>query len=150
VLQVTVYKNRAECEAAHQGEEFFHYCGPIHKHGEDRFVQLYQGQHEWLAVNVREPEDVRVDPGYVAVEYGWGHVARGIQGTTEDGRDIPEWVSDFCDYKRRLPEPESISKSITSDEILFAGRNRVEEHLGMTLNEFDQAKANADRIAQET
>lgn len=53
----------------------WHEEGPVHRHGDKYYVQLYLGSHEWLAVNVDDIREVWSDPGYISAKtYGWAYV----------------------------------------------------------------------------
>lgn len=97
------------------------YAGPIHKHDGILYVQLYRGQHEWAAVNLADPTDIRHDPGYEATVFGWAYV--DLDGS---------WLK-ITD--KELPEPESSHPPITQDEILFGDKEQVESYLGIPLNQ---------------
>jgi len=128
-MKVVTYKTEQECRDAVTGETFFRYCGPIHRHQGQDFVQIYLGQHEWMAVNVADPADVRCDPGYNGVVFGYGQII------LEDR----EFISDHCDWSREISEPESAHAPITHDEILFGDREKVETYLDCSLEKYKEA-----------
>ena len=93
------FKNREECDAwckETSAPDAFFLAGPLHKHDGQLFVQLYQGQHEWYAVNLDDLTDVRHDPGYEGTVFGWAYIDR-------EG----EWLSHRVKHDKDLPEPEA-------------------------------------------
>ena len=90
--------------------------GPIHKHDGLLYVQIYMGQHEWLALQVEDPTVVFLDPGWEGTEFGWGVV---------DESSFPEdWPNE------EIGPPEREGKPITVDGLLFAKTDKLKAYLG--------------------
>ncbi len=112
------FESQAALEKAHPNAE---YCetGPVHKHGDNFYVSIYLGQHEWLAFNVENLDEAWSDPGWEGTEYGWAYapaseVRRAIHGETQ---------------LREIAAPERAGKPITCDMLLFADRDKLKEYL---------------------
>ena len=125
VVHVETFQILAQLEAKHGWSGAMGvYAGPIHNHGGQQFIQAYIGQHEWLAINVDDPTDIRRDPGYVAKIFGYGIVI-----LSKD-----EWL--YANDKE-LVEPEAEHPSILQDEILFNPKEVVEGYLGKKISDLD-------------
>ena len=91
--------------------------GPIYKYGDKFYVQTYLGQHEWLIVNVDDPTDQHMDPGWEGTEYG----VAVILGSFE-----VKWGSPMME-----DPPERLEgKPVTCDDLLFADRENLRNYLG--------------------
>jgi len=123
------FETREECEAWSEetnAADSWIMSGPVHKHDGQLFVQLYQGQHEWLAANLDDLTDVRHDPGYEGTVFGWAYIDR-------EG----EWLTYRVNHDKVLPEPDAEHPPITQDELLFGKKEQLESYLGMPLSELD-------------
>ncbi len=53
------------------------YCignhGPIHKHGDKYYARIYV-DHEYIAVNINDPSDVKNDAGLDGACFGWAFI----------------------------------------------------------------------------
>lgn len=71
--KATRFKTREELQSAYPQARWHEY-GPVHRHGDKYYVQVYLGQHEYLAFNVDDIHEVWNDPGYNGVEHGWAYL----------------------------------------------------------------------------
>jgi len=98
--------------------------GPVYRYelpeGTRSFVQIYLGQHEWLAVNVDDIRDYRECPGWLATEFGWAHVPEHALGM----------VMRHGSRGEELPAPIREGKPITIDQTLLADPDKLKEYLG--------------------
>lgn len=97
--------------------------GPIHDHGGVRYVQVYLGQHEWLAMNIDNLMDVYEDPGWEGTEHGYAWVPY------EEIR----YALDLDINRGKSLEPPNRGenrKAITYDDLLFGDKERLREYLG--------------------
>lgn len=103
--------------------------GPIHKVPgviiesylkiEDKFyVQIYVGQHEWIAINADDISERYNDPGWQGTEYGYGYV-------TYDRAHF--WPTSSV---LEVGPPEREGKCLTEDAILFMDKDKLVEYLG--------------------
>jgi hypothetical protein len=94
--------------------------GPVHKHGEVFCVQVYLGQHEWVALNVDDLREAWDDPGWLGDEQGWGWVTeKEVQHALDAG------------IKGDLVPPERAGgKPITNDQFMLAEQDKLEAYLG--------------------
>lgn len=121
---VECFETREALREAHGGPQW-HEEGPIYKfelpEGTRSFVQVYLGQHEWLAVNVDDIRDIREDPGWEATEFGWAFVPDHDLGMAmlhgPRGKELPTPI-------------RKEGKPITVDQILFADKDKLNKYLG--------------------
>ncbi len=99
----------------------WHECGPVHKHDDKMLVQIYLGQHEWLAINTENSREVFEDPGFEGTVYGWGYVP---------GEHITYAYDLFGINKELEPPYRDGHKAITTDMMLFAEKEKLKEYLG--------------------
>jgi len=114
-LEAEIFSDREALLEAHPSAQWHEY-GPIHKHDGKLFVQVYLGQHEWIAISVEDTSERYLDPGWEGTEFGWGFVPEGDHFQYPDGEDISA--------------PEREGKPITVDQFLFADRDKLEAYLG--------------------
>lgn len=115
-LKAEIFSDREALLEAHPGAQW-HEHGPIHKHDGKLFVQVYLGQHEWIAINVEDTSDCYYDPGWEGTEFGWGYVSEA----DVDWNNCPD---------EDISPPEREGKPITSDQWLFTERDKLEAYLG--------------------
>lgn len=101
------FESREALQEAHPGAQWHEY-GPIHKHEGVLYVQVYLGQHEWIAVLLEDTRTCHNDPGWEGTEFGYGWVSEA---------DLKDGMHLGC--KDHLPPPESEGEPITVDQILF-------------------------------
>jgi hypothetical protein len=116
------YPTADALRAAHPGAEW-HEHGPVLKYGDILRVQVYLGQHEWLAINVEDVRDVMNDPGWEGDCFGHAFVAAEHITYAYDG--APEGGLPWTEAPLR-----SDGKPITGDELLFADRDKLRAYLG--------------------
>lgn len=112
------YETREALQKAHPQAKW-HEEGPVHKHGDKFYVQVYLGQHEWLAVNVDDVREVWSDPGWEGTEYGCAYVPE----------EEIKYAADVGVTRGEIEPPERPGKPITGDEILFAKKEKLAEYL---------------------
>ena len=126
-IVVELFNSREELEAKHgfmcaMGT----YAGPVHLHGEEKFIQIYIGQHEWIGVNINNPTDIRIDPGWAGKEFGYGIVFFPDK----------QWAyTKYLNHNKKLEPPISNDPPITTDELLFGDKEKVEKYLARKLDE---------------
>ncbi len=93
--------------------------GPILKYQDGKYVQVYLGQHEWWIIRLDDPNKVYWDIGYDGDTFGYGYIPLAAQGRPED------W-----DTRKGAPQRNgSFDKPITFDDVLFAGREKLDAYL---------------------
>jgi len=94
--------------------------GPVHQHGNKKYVQVYLGGHVWLAMNITNLMDAYDDPGWTGDEFGWAWVPQ------EEIR----YALDLG-VKKELPPPRrSGNNPVTYDALMFGDQDKLREYLG--------------------
>lgn len=112
------YDSQEAVLTAHPGARWEEY-GPVHRHGDALYVQVYLGQHEWLAFCVEDAREVWSDPGWEGTLHGWAYLPReNAAYATELGT------------RGEICPPERPGKPITGDELLQADLEKLRAYLG--------------------
>ena len=115
-MPVHQFPTRDAARASGKSPTEWHLEGPIHRHQGKLFVQVYLGQHEWLAISVDDPQVAFRDQGWEGTEFGWGVV---------DKADFPKA---YPDEEIDLPDREG--QPVRHDDILFADKDKLIAYLG--------------------
>lgn len=115
-IKAEKFDNEEELLDKHPGAKWHEY-GPIHKHGEKYFVQVYLGQHEWLSINVDNISEIYYSPGWLGDEFGWAYVPETA-------------LSGFSWPAEEIDPPQRPGKPITGDEVMFGEKDKIIKYLG--------------------
>ena len=124
--------SEAECltQGAAAGRLGLYLYGPIYEYPDPAgdgsvpggdFVQVYIGQHEWVAIRCDDLQENWLDPGWEGDPIGWGW----IEGMETSLFNSPGHVSQEIE-----PPARKDGKPITSDQLLFADKAKLQEYLG--------------------